>query len=132
MVSDVKVELKDIKDSSKSVLEEKNAKAYIVKQLNKTVNIPLIGEGMEEKILGFAVEKMFDLLENFLPKKIYKYINNAAEGFPSGEMNQQKWIDYIAQYINEQIDIPGFEEKTEFELIHNFVEIVFKLVEQKQ
>ncbi|MBT3209903.1 MAG: hypothetical protein HN704_09420 [Bacteroidetes bacterium] len=84
----------------------------IAKNLNTKINVPLITETGEEKILIKIVVKIDTFLYNNLPNEFYDLIRSSEKGIDEHEA--KRLIIRLSKLANRQIDIPYIPENMEY------------------
>ena len=76
----------------------------LASQLNQDINLPILGEKSELKILKEFVRKADAAFQSELSSEVYGYINNPDEGIPEervGEVRQQ-----MLSALEKKVQIP--------------------------
>jgi len=94
----------------------------LAKRLNKKINVPLISEKKEEKILIKIVLKIDRFLYDNLPNEIYDLIHSMDKGIDDEEA--KRLINRLAKLANEKIDIPYIPEQMEYIAIRFIIGII--------
>ncbi|MEX0965881.1 MAG: hypothetical protein WD077_01475 [Bacteroidia bacterium] len=106
---------------------------WIVEKLNVKINLPVIGEKLEARILDFAVRKVMDLLEKELPKELLAALQDSAEGFePGREADFTALKNNLTRFINKKINIPLLGEEKEEEIFSQLVEILIEAMKKNK
>ncbi|HCS27800.1 MAG TPA: hypothetical protein DIW43_10115 [Spongiibacteraceae bacterium] len=84
----------------------------LAERLNEKVNVPLIGETTEEKILIKVVLKIDGFLYDNLPNEIYDLVRSLDKGIDDNEAT--RLINRLSVLANEKIDIPYIPESAEY------------------
>ena len=82
------------------------------KKLNKKIDIPLINETREEKIIFKIVIKVDTFLYDNLPNEFYDLIHSVRDGIDDNEA--KRLIKRLSKIANEKIDIPYVPEAIEY------------------
>jgi hypothetical protein len=82
---------------------------------NEKVNIPIISETKEEKILYKVILKIDTFLYDHLPNEFYDLVRATEEGIDDDEANRLKVR--LSSLANEKIDIPYLPEFAEYLMI---------------
>jgi hypothetical protein len=90
----------------------------MVEHMNRIVDIPLLGEGQEEKLLTSAVEACAHVIENVLPQEVAKALSGES---PDGIAKTKA---LVVNRINEQVDLIGLSEEQEKSLIETLVDLI--------
>ena len=83
----------------------------LAKQLNDSINIPIIGEKVEQKIFQEFVLKANSTLRDGLSPEVYGYLSNADEGI--GEEEKDAIKSEVFQLLQGKINIPIVKGKVE-------------------
>lgn len=79
--------------------------------INEKVNIPILGEKIERYIFIGAIVTIDEVLSNEAEFNVANYIANPSEGITSEE--KSRIVAFIAQRVNEKVDIPVVTEGLE-------------------
>lgn len=101
----------------------------IAKQLNKKINIPIMYETKEEKILIKVVIKIDNFLYDHLPNEFYDLVRSLEDGINDDEA--RRLILRLSKLANTKIDIPYIPEKWEFYAIRMVISIVINSARKK-
>ena len=94
----------------------------LAERLNRKINVPLIKETGEEKILIKIILKIDTFLYNNLPNEFYDLIRSADRGIDDKEA--KRLVRRLSRAANNQIDIPylpEFAEKFAFRFVIGMV-----------
>lgn len=94
----------------------------LAKRLNGKINVPLIGETAEEKILIKIILKVDGFLYNNLPNEIYDLVRSADKGIDDDEA--KRLITRLSMLANDKIDIPYIPESAEYVAIKFIIEVI--------
>lgn len=94
----------------------------VAARLNKRINVPLINETKEEKILIKVVVKVDRFLYDNLPNEIYDLVRSLDKGIDDEEA--KRLITRLANLANHQIDIPYLPEIAEYVAIRFVIGII--------
>ncbi len=94
----------------RSKLTQEEVKALAVK-LNTKINVPIINETKEEKILIKIIVKVDTFLYSNLPNEFYNLVRNMDDGIDDDEA--KRLIKRLAKLANKHIDIPYVPEQFE-------------------
>lgn len=94
----------------------------LAKQLNKKINVPLIRETGEEKILIKIVLKIDRFLYDNLPNELYELIRDLDKGISDKEA--KRLIKRLSKLANKKIDIPYIPERLEYIAIRFVIGII--------
>lgn len=101
----------------------------LAKKLNKKINIPLIRETKEEKILIKIVIKIDRFLYNNLPNEFYDLIRSLEDGIDDDEA--KRLIVSLSKLANDKINIPYIPEKMEYIAIRFIIGIIINAARKK-
>jgi len=85
---------------------------YLAQRLNKKINVPIISETGEEKILIKIVMKIDRFLYDNLPNEFYDLIRSADKGIDDDEA--KRLIVRLSKLANQHLDIPYIPEQMEY------------------
>jgi hypothetical protein len=94
----------------------------LAKQLNNKINVPLINETREEKILIKIVIQIDRFLYDNLPNEIYDLVRSLDKGISDDEA--KRLIKRLSKLANERIDIPYIPESAEYVAIRFMIGVV--------
>lgn len=94
----------------------------IAKRLNDKIDIPIITEGMEQKVLLKIVLKVDRFLYDHLPNEFYDFVRSADHGIDDAEA--EKLLDRLSKLANQKIDIPYLPEQMEYLAIHYILSVI--------
>lgn len=94
----------------------------IAKKLNKRINVPLVRETGEEKILVKVVMKLDNFLYNHLPNEFYDLVRSTDKGIDDDEA--KRLISRLTKLANSKIDIPYLPEIAE----HYAIKLIISLI----
>ena len=100
----------------------KAAQKQIATQLNHLIDIPILGEALEQGIFEKAVNLIDRQLENFLPAEFVEIFESSEKGLTNTEADE--FAERLTGYLNKIIDIPILNERQEGKLIGHFVRIL--------
>lgn len=101
----------------------------LAKLLNEKINIPLINEQREGKILIKIVLEVDSFFYNNLPNELYDLIRSLPDGISDKEA--KRLIKRLANLANKKIDIPYLTESMEFIAIRFVVAIIINAMRNK-
>jgi len=84
----------------------------LAQRLNKKINVPIINETGEEKILIKIILEIDNFLYDHLPNEFYDLIRSADRGID--ETEAKRLIRRLTKCANDKIDIPYLPEPMEF------------------
>ncbi len=94
----------------------------LAKRLNDKINVPLIKETKEEKILIKLIVKVDTFLYDHLPNEFYDLVRSADKGIDDDEA--KRLIKRLSKLANDKIDIPWIPEPIEYIPIRFVIAIV--------
>jgi len=94
----------------------------LAERLNEKVNIPIIKETSEEKILIKIIIKIDSFLYDNLPNEIYDLVRSTEKGIDDEEA--KRLISRLTKLANGKIDIPYIPEAAEYIAIKYVIGIV--------
>ncbi len=101
----------------------------IAGRLNTVINIPIIRETGEEKILIKIVLKVDTFIYNSMPNELYDLIRSVDEGINDEEA--ERLIIRLSKLANEKIDIPYIPEQLEYVVIRFIIAILINSARKK-
>jgi hypothetical protein len=97
----------------------------IANKVNKKVDLPIIGEKFEEKIIIFGLNKIDEVLEQELPKDFADLLDDVSDGLePGSPADLDKIKKHLTSFINKKVNIPILGEKGERTLISLAIDII--------
>ena len=111
-IDDFKVLLTDFHavPEKRSKMEPEEIKE-LATRLNKKINVPIINETKEEKILVKIVFKIDNFLYDNLPNEFYDLIRSTDKGIDKREA--KRLVRRLTKLANDKIDIPYIPEPME-------------------
>jgi len=104
---------------------------YIADKLNKKINIPIIGEKFEKKLIIKGLEKVDTELEQHLPAEWSKLLDDVSDGIePGSPADLQSIKDNLVAFLNKKIDIPIIGEKAEAKLFGFAIDMIFDALQK--
>lgn len=94
----------------------------LVQKLNKKIDLPLVSEVGEERILTKIVTKIDNYLSENLPDEFYDLLRDSEKGISDKEAKEL--IDRLSKIANKQIDIPYLPEAGEGIAIKLVIKII--------
>ena len=91
-------------------------------RLNQKINVPIIGETTEEKILIKIVLRVDTFLYDNLPNEIYDLVRSSDNGIDDKEAT--RLINRLSVLANEKINIPYIPESAEYVAIKYLLGVV--------
>jgi uncharacterized protein YfkK (UPF0435 family) len=101
----------------------------IANALNEKIDIPLINEKTEARILIKIVLEVDNFFYNNLPNELYDLIRSLPEGIDDDEA--KNLIKRLSKLANEKIDFPYLTEQMEYTAIRFIVAIVINAMRNK-
>lgn len=97
----------------------------VAKKINKKVNLPIVGERFEEKIIVKALKKVDAELDEHLPGEFSELLDSLTDGLEPGSANDlEQFKDNLVSYLNKKIDLPILGEKGERKLFEIAIDII--------
>ena len=94
----------------------------LASRLNQKINVPLIGETTEEKILIKVVLKVDGFLYDNLPNEIYDLVRSLDKGIDEDEA--KRLVTRLSIMANDKIDIPYIPESAEYVAIKFVIGVI--------
>ena len=94
----------------------------LAKRLNKKINVPIINETGEEKILIKIVIKVDRFLYDYLPNEFYDLVRSIDKGINDDEA--KRLIKRLSKLANKEIDIPYVPEPMEYIAIRLIIGVI--------
>lgn len=94
----------------------------LAKRLNKKINVPIVRETGEEKILIKVVMKVDNFLYDNLPNEFYELVRSLDQGIDDEEA--KRLIKRLSKLANTHIDIPYLPEAMEYVAIRFVIGII--------
>ena len=94
----------------------------LASRLNDMINVPLIGETTEEKILIKVVLRVDTFLYDNLPNEIYDLVRSLDKGIDDNEAT--RLINRLSILANEKINIPYIPESAEYVAIRFVIGVI--------
>jgi hypothetical protein len=91
-------------------------------RLNEKVDVPLIGDTTEEKILVKVVLKVDTFLYDNLPNEVYDLVRSVDKGID--EQEATRLINRLSVLANEKIDIPYIPDSAEYVAIRFVIGVI--------
>jgi len=101
----------------------------LAQRLNKKIDVPIIKETKEEKILIKIIMKVDTFLYDSLPNEFYDLTRSIDGGIDDAEA--KRLITRLAKLANEKIDIPYIPEKAEYIALRFVIAIVINAARKK-
>ena len=98
-------------------------------KINEKVNIPIIGEKAEEKLLEKVLTELDDKVAQHLPDNLKAIWAKMSDGITTDEVNQLR--DAVVTLANEKINLPILGEKGEAKVFNLIFDALFSIVEKK-
>jgi hypothetical protein len=107
----------------RSKMTEEEIKELAVR-LNKKINVPIINETGEEKILVKIILKIDNFLYDHLPNEFYDLVRSADRGID--EREAKRLIRRLTRCANDKIDIPYLPEPLEHLALRFVIGVIVK------
>ncbi len=101
----------------------------LAKRLNERINVPIIDETGEEKIMVKVILKIDTFLYDNLPNEFYDLIRSADKGID--EKEAKRLVRRLTKMANDKIDIPYIPELAERFALKFVIGIVVKAARKK-
>ena len=101
----------------------------LAQQLNKKINVPLIKETGEEKILIKIVLKIDGFLYDNLPNEVYSLMRDLDQGISDKEA--KRLVKRLSKLANDKIDIPYMPERMEGIAIRFVISVIINSARKK-
>ena len=101
----------------------------VAKRLNERINVPIIDETGEEKILIKVILRIDTFLYDNLPNEFYDLIRSSDKGID--EKEARRLVRRLTRMANEKIDIPYIPEVAERFAIKFVIGLVIKAARKK-
>jgi len=101
----------------------------LAQHLNKKINVPIINETGEEKILIKVILKIDNFLYDHLPNEFYDLIRSSDQGIDDKEA--RRLVRRLTRLANEKVDIPYLPEKAEYIALKFVIGMVVKAARKK-
>ena len=98
-------------------------------RLNKKINVPIISETGEEKILIKIILKIDNFLYDHLPNEFYDLIRSVDKGLDDREA--KRLVRRLTRLANDKIDIPYLPEQMEHIALKFVIGMVVKAARKK-
>jgi len=96
----------------------------LAERLNKKINVPIINETGEEKILIKVILKIDNFLYDHLPNEFYDLVRSSDKGID--EKEAKRLIRRLTKCANDKIDIPYIPEPLEHFALRFVIGIIIK------
>jgi hypothetical protein len=96
----------------------------LAEKLNRKINIPIIGETGEEKILIKIILKIDNFIYENLPNEFYELARTAENGIDEEEAKMI--TGRLTKLANEKINLPFLSEKAEEKIIKYVIKLIVK------
>ncbi len=96
----------------------------LAQRLNKKIDVPLIKETGEEKILIKIILKIDNFLYDNLPNEFYELVRDVDRGIDRKEA--RRLVRRLTKLANDKIDIPYLPEVAEYVAIKFIIGIIIK------
>lgn len=101
----------------------------LAQRLNQKINVPIINETGEEKILIKIVIKIDRFLYDSLPNEFYDLVRSLDKGIDDEEA--KRLIVRLSKLANEKIDIPYLPESVEYIAIRFVIGVIINAARKK-
>lgn len=104
---------------------------YIADKLNEKINIPIIGEKFEKKLIVKGLEKVDKELDEHLPPEWSELLDDVSDGIePGSPADLQSIKDNLVSFLNKKINIPIIGEKAEEKLLSAAIDLIFDALQK--
>lgn len=95
------------------------------------INIPIVGERFEKKLIVKGLEKVNKELEDHLPSDWAELLDDVSDGIePGSPADLQSIKDNLVEFLNKKINIPIIGEKAEAKLLSAAIDIIFDALQK--
>ena len=101
----------------------------LAKRLNERINVPIIDETGEEKIMVKVILKIDNFLYDNLPNEFYDLIRSTDKGID--EKEAKRLVRRLTKMANDKIDIPYIPEIAERFALRFIIGLVVKAARKK-
>ena len=102
---------------------------FIVDRVNEKVNVPILGEKAEGKLIRKAVDKVLKCLEENLPEEYFDFLDDLSDGIEPG-MDMEEIKRNTVEFLNKEINLPIVGEKFEAKLFTEVVDLIFNALKK--
>lgn len=102
----------------------------LAQRLNKKINVPVINETGEEKILIKIILKIDNFLYDNLPNEFYELVRDVDKGIDNKEA--RRLVRRLTRLANEKIDIPYLPEVAEHFALKFVIGIIVKSAQKNK
>lgn len=102
---------------------------FIVDRANEKINVPILGEKAEGRLIRKAVDKVLKCLEENLPKEIFDFLDSVSDGIEPG-MDLEEMKKNTVEFLNKEINLPIVGEKFEAKLFTEVVDLIFNALKK--
>ena len=104
---------------------------YIADKLNKKINIPIVGEKFEKKLIVKGLEKIDVELDEHLPPEWAELLDDISDGIEPGSPADLASIKQnLVEFLNKKINLPIIGEKSEAKLFEATIDIIFDALQK--
>lgn len=104
---------------------------YLVKKLNKKVDIPVVGERFEAQLIEMGIWKIDKELDDHLPNQWKDLLNNVGEGLEPGSPADLEVIkSSLVKFLNNKINIPIIGERAEKKLLEKTIDLLVEALKK--
>ena len=104
---------------------------YIADKLNKKIDIPIVGEKFEKKLIIKGLDKVNKELEDHLPPEWAQLLDDVSDGIEPGSPADLAGIKKnLVDFLNKKINIPIIGEKAEGKLLSAAIDIIFDALQK--
>lgn len=106
------------------MLMDQQEQRRIAKIVNALIDIPLVGEELEQTIFEHAVGLVDRALEDVLPTAFGELLHNAEQGIDKDQARQ--FSNRLVEAVNRRVDLPYLNEEQEYRLLQTVVDPLVK------
>ena len=118
------------KDEKRQKLTQDEIKK-IASKLNERINVPLIKETKEQKILVKIIIKVDTFMHDRLPNELYDLVRSSLDGEGLDDDEAKRLIKRLSRLANKHIDIPYIPEKFEYVAIRFVIAMILNGARKK-
>jgi len=98
--------------------------AALTEKLNEKVNLPIIGEKVENIVFAKIIRKIDGELYKLIPNEYYELIKDASDGI--SDRDADKFKARLTPLINSAVNIPIISEKKEKKIIESVLGVIIE------
>ena len=102
-------------------------KKYLAEKINDKINLPILGEKAEFKIIMKALDKIDSVLETEVPDDFKEYLNDVSKGLDPGKAAEIEMIkDNTVKFLNKKVDLPLVGERAEKKIFDLVIDLLLE------